>query len=65
MAISSTPALLVTASKKKSKSKSEREMQAKKIDELLKKGAYDVFQDDYLEAVTRRAIKCTCFKVPS
>ena len=30
-------------------------MQAKKIDELLKKGAYDVFQDDYLEAVTRRA----------
>ena len=31
---------------KKSKSKSEREAQAKKIDQLLKKGAYDVFRDD-------------------
>ena len=31
---------------KKSKSKSEREAQAKKIDMLLKKGAYDVFRDD-------------------
>jgi len=30
----------------KSKSKSEREVQAKEIDELLKKGAYDVFRDD-------------------
>lgn len=29
-----------------SKSKSEREVQAKEIDELLKKGAYDVFRDD-------------------
>ena len=32
--------------KNKSKSKSEIEMQAKEIDELLKKGAYDMFQDD-------------------
>merc|ERR1712183_560182 len=31
---------------KKHKSKSEKEAQAKKIDELLKKGAYDVFRDD-------------------
>jgi len=31
---------------KKRKSKSEREAQAKKIDQLLKKGAYDVFRDD-------------------
>ena len=31
---------------KKTKSKSEREAQAKKIDQLLKKGAYDVFRDD-------------------
>merc|ERR1712100_666155 len=30
----------------KSKSKSEREAQAKEIDSLLKKGAYDVFKDD-------------------
>jgi hypothetical protein len=30
----------------KSKSKSEREMQAKEIDQLLKKGAYDVFRDE-------------------
>ena len=30
----------------KSKSKSDREVQAKEIDELLKKGAYDVFRDD-------------------
>lgn len=30
----------------KSKSKSEREVQAKEIDKLLKKGAYDVFRDD-------------------
>ena len=33
-------------SKKKSKSKSERDMQAKDIGELLKKGAYDLFWDD-------------------
>ena len=33
-------------SKKISKSKIEKWMQAKEIDELLKKGAYDVFQDD-------------------
>ena len=33
-------------SKKKYKLKSEREMKAKDIDELLKKGAYDVFWDD-------------------
>ena len=31
---------------KKCKSKSEKEIQAKEIDELLKKGAYDVFRDD-------------------
>ena len=31
---------------KKYKTKSEKEAQAKKIDELLKKGAYDVFKDD-------------------
>jgi len=31
---------------KKTKSKSEKEIQAKEIDELLKKGAYDVFRDD-------------------
>lgn len=31
---------------KKSKSKSEKEIQAKEIDELLKKGAYDAFRDD-------------------
>jgi len=31
---------------KKGKSKSEKELQAKEIDELLKKGAYDVFRDD-------------------
>ena len=30
----------------KNKSKSEKEIQAKEIDELLKKGAYDVFKDD-------------------
>lgn len=30
----------------KRKSKAEREEQAKEIDELLKKGAYDVFRDD-------------------
>ena len=30
----------------KSKKKSDREAQAKEIDELLKKGAYDVFRDD-------------------
>jgi chromodomain-helicase-DNA-binding protein 7 len=29
------------------KTKSEREAQAREIDELLKKGAYDVFRDDY------------------
>jgi chromodomain-helicase-DNA-binding protein 7 len=28
------------------KSKAEKEVQAKEIDELLKKGAYDVFRDD-------------------
>ena len=33
-------------SKKKSKSRSEIEMQAKEIGELLNKGAYDVFRDD-------------------
>ena len=33
-------------SKKKSKSKIKRDMQAKDIDEILKKGAYDVFQDE-------------------
>ena len=39
------------SSKEKYKSKSKIEMQAKKIDELLKKGAYDVFRDDnYTEA---------------
>ena len=32
--------------KKTNKSKSEKEMQAKEIDELLKKGAYDVFRDE-------------------
>ena len=32
--------------KKKSKSKSERDMQAKEINELLKKGAYNVFRDN-------------------
>lgn len=31
---------------KKHKSKSEKEKQAKEIDQLLKKGAYDVFRDD-------------------
>ena len=31
--------------KKKYKSRSKREIQAKDIDELLKKGSYDVFQD--------------------
>ena len=31
---------------KKNKTKSEKEMQAKEIDELLKKGAYDVFRDE-------------------
>jgi chromodomain-helicase-DNA-binding protein 7 len=31
---------------KAAKSKSEREAQARQIDELLKKGAYDVFRDD-------------------
>lgn len=30
----------------KSKTKSEKELQAKEIDELLKKGAYDVFRDE-------------------
>ena len=34
------------SSKKKYKSKNKREMQAKEIDELLKKGDYDVFWDD-------------------
>ena len=33
-------------SKKKSKPKSEREMQEKDIYEILKKGAYDVFRDN-------------------
>ena len=32
-------------SKKKYKSNSEREMQEKEIDDILKKGAYDVFWD--------------------
>ena len=34
-------------------SKSERENQAKEIDELLKKGAYDVFRDDNDEEATK------------
>jgi len=34
------------SSSKKGKSKSEKEMHAKEIDQLLKKGAYDVFRDD-------------------
>lgn len=35
-----------TDDSQETKSKSEREVQAKEIDELLKKGAYDVFRDD-------------------
>ena len=35
-----------TDESQETKSKSEREVQAKEIDELLKKGAYDVFRDD-------------------